>query len=918
MQRTIPYRRPGNPRGPSLLFPIVGLIVLVIAAFQAITFYVDSLWFESLGYESVYWYSLRTQGLVFLAFAGATTLALWLIFRMMLRGLGAPRRPFFAVGGETISLNPAQILKPIAPVIAVVLGLVFGAVFSADWTKYALFFRQPASNELEPILGKSISFYFFSLPVLQAVTGWLLAIAVISAIAAIIATVVDMTAQFRGLSLALCLLLTALAGRAFTSRYELLLDPHPLFTGVRYVDDHVILPGLWFVIAALLAGAVIAAINIRLAQPRNLIAAAAAPLLAYGVAGVLVPAYVSTFVVRPNELVRETPYIHHTIESTRKAYGLDRVEQVPFEPRVSNAVFNPAEHEPTLDNIRLWDWRALQSTLRQVQEIRTYYDFPDVDVDRYTINGKRTQMMIAARELSLNKLPAGSRNWVNERLIYTHGYGVTMNPVSQFTNEGLPELLLSNMPVESASPEIGVTRPEIYFGQLTDWPVYVRTRQKEFNYPEGETNNYVTYEGTGGIRMGSFFRRLLLAWSVGDLTKVPFSDDITPDSALLVRRNIAERAQTLAPFLVFDSDPYMIIGDGGRLYWMIDAYTASENYPYAQGVNTGGQTINYIRNSVKAVVDAYNGDVRFYVFDDQDPLIQAYRQIFPSLFMPSSQMPAALKEHVRYPELLFQVQALMYATYHVQNEQVYYNHEDVWTVAQQSRTQTGQQASNAIEPLYVLMQFPGENNPEFVNILPYTPSNRNNLIGWIAGRSDGDAYGSLRAYEFPKTRFVDGPLQIQARIDQDPQLSSQLTLWNQQGSTVIRGNLLVIPLNDILLFAEPIYLQAERSPMPELRLVVLATQDRLAYASRFPEALTNLLRISGGAPQITSTASPQPPSANSTPGSSMRTLIERANQSLTDYQRLTSEGRLGDAGQRLDELKRTLDELNKSSAVPRE
>jgi uncharacterized membrane protein (UPF0182 family) len=417
--------------------------------------------------------------------------------------------------------------------------------------------------------------------------------------------------------------------------------------------------------------------------------------------------------------------------------------------------------------------------------------------------------------------------------------------------------------------------------------------------------------------MGGFFRRLALAFAVGDLTKVPFSDDIQSDSILLMRRNIRERVTTLAPFLVFDEDPYIVVGEDGGLYWMIDAFTVSNRYPYSRHLVLGNRSLNYIRNSVKAVVNAYDGSVRFYVFDTDDPILQAWRLALPELFVLQSDMPEYLKRHIRYPELLFQIQATLYTTYHVQNEQVFYNREDLWTIARQDRAQTDGQASGALEPLFILMKFPGETTLEFVSMLPFTPANRNNLIGWMGARSDGSNYGSLRAYHFPKTRFVDGPLQIQARIDQDSQLSSQLTLWNQQGSTVIRGNLLVIPLDDTLLFAEPMYLQAERSPMPELRMVVLATQDQLAYAPTFPETLNVILRRSqpdhvAVSPQAQAPPG-QTPAAQVTTGPSapMRSLIDRANQSLRDYRRLTAEGRLGEAGLRLEELNRTLEEMNR-------
>ncbi len=905
------FRRP-----KSFILRLVFLILLLIAAFQSISFYVESLWYGSLGFESVYWYRLRTQAQVFLGVSIITAFALWTLFRLVTPPPGHTRRPFLQFGQEAIAIPTADALKGLALPAAIILGIFFGLSFSSDWSTFALFVHRTATPDVtDPILGRQLSFYLFTLPVLEAVASWFLAICVIGLIVAILLAATDMLASFRGVSLALCLLLLAAAFQVYVGRYGLLVEEHGLLTGVRYVDQNIVLPGLLLVMAALLLGAAVAAANIRIARVRYLALAVGIPAVTYIVAGVIAPFYVTTFVVRPNELVREKPFIKNNIEFTRKAFALDQVEEVPFEPRVTNAVFDPARHPDTLENARLWDWRALQSTLRQIQEIRTYYDFPDIDVDRYLIAGKPQAVMLATRELSLNKLPSGSQNWVNERLIYTHGYGITMNPVSRFTKEGLPEFILSNMPVESTRPEINLKRPEIYFGEITDWPVYVKTRQKEFNYPEGDANNYNTYEGTGGVRMGSFFRRLLIAWSVGDIAKVPFSDDITADSALLMRRNVRERVSELAPFLLFDPDPYIVVGTDGALYWIIDGFTSSDGYPYARHLNLGSRPINYIRNSVKAVVDAYNGSVRFYVFDTADPIIQSYQKIFPKLFTDAKEMPDFLRAHVRYPELLFRVQASIYSTYHVENEQVFYNREDVWTIALQGRSQQGQGTADSIESFFVLMRFPGDIQQEFVSILPFTPANRNNLIGWIAGRSDGDKYGTLRAYHFPKTRFVDGPLQIQARIDQDPQLSSQLTLWNQQGSTVIRGNLLVLPLEDTLLFVEPIYLQAERSPMPELRLVVLATQDRLAYAPRFPEALAQLLQ---GAATSTSVATEtaerrlQLSTPSVSTSTDLRSMVDRANQALQDYRRLTSEGKLGEAGSKLDELKRTLEEMKAS------
>jgi uncharacterized membrane protein (UPF0182 family) len=628
---------------------------------------------------------------------------------------------------------------------------------------------------------------------------------------------------------------------------------------------------------------------------------------------------VSSFIVKPNELVREEPYIAYNIAATRAAFGLDKFVRSEFPAETTVDATDPANNQPTLNNIRLWDWHALQDTLRQVQEIRTYYDFPDIDIDRYDLNGTTREVMLAARELNVEKLPESSRNWINEKLIYTHGYGVTMNPVNGFTPEGLPTLLLSNMPVQSTVPGLRVTRPELYFGELTDTDVYVKTRQQEFDYPQGQSNNLTSYQGTGGIALGGFFKRVLIAIERGDLGTLPFSDDVNAESRLLMRRNIRDRVARLAPFLSFDQDPYMVVGDDGRLSWMMDAFTVSDSYPYATHYNDGEQPINYMRNSVKAVVDAYNGSVTFYVFDAQDPVLDAYRRIFPTLFKDASAMPADLRRHVRYPETLFKMQSEVYGLYHMTSPQVFFNREDLWTVATESVSDgSGGQTVSPMAPNFVLMKLPGGAAEEFVEILPFTPANRNNLIGWMAGRSDGADYGTAVVYDFPKTRLIDGPQQIEARIDQNAQLSGQLTLWNQQGSHVLRGSLLVIPSGKALLYAEPIYLQAQQSPMPELRLVVLALQDKLAYGTTFQAALRAL--FGGEASSLNASVEAAPAAPGAAPSAAapaaivgsavdMSALIAEAGKDFDDYQRLTAAGKLGEAGQKLEALKTVLAKL---------
>jgi len=476
------------------------------------------------------------------------------------------------------------------------------------------------------------------------------------------------------------------------------------------------------------------------------------------------------------------------------------------------------------------------------------------------------------------------------------------------------------MPVQSASGSITVKRPEIYFGEMTNEDVYVKTRQNEFNYPQGDTNSVTSYEGTGGIVLGGFLRRFLIAVDRGDVGKLPFSDDVTPDSRLLMRRNVRERVHALTgDFLTLDEDPYMVVGDDGRLQWMMDAFTTSESYPYSRHYRLERRSINYIRNSVKVVVDAYDGTTTFYVFDPSDPIINTYRSIFPSLFKDASAMPAGLRKHVRYPELQLELQAAVYGLYHMTDPGVFYNREDLWTVASEVRSNNQDQAAQPMMPNFVLMTLPGESGVEFVEILPFTPGNRNNLIGWIAGRSDGDNYGTLVAYNFPKNKLVDGPLQVEARIDQSPQLSGQLTLWNQQGSRVVRGSLLVIPMGRGLLYAEPIYLQSERSPMPELRIVVLALQDRLAYGPTFEAALAGLFGQGGpaGAGESARQVAQTPQGAQATQTGSaaapdVGALISDAARDLADYQRLTADGKLGEAGQRLEALKQKLDQLQRA------
>jgi uncharacterized protein len=917
-----------------VLFLLVAVVLVVIFGSRtALSYYVDSLWFGSLGYGEVFRKTLLLQWSLFGIFAALTFFILygWYLALKWFYRNELPSGGTIFVGGQPLKVPVDRIFHLVGFGACAVVGIISGVSATANWTTFAqyLYATHTAAGPADPMFGRPVSFYLFTLPAWEFIAGWLLTLAIFTCLIAVLFIFttgasralagrgsVYVSLPWRGFSFSLAFLLLVIAINTYLSRFDRLLEDHTIFAGVTYTDAHVILTGLLVICAALAVGAAILAINlVSVPRARWFLVAIAPAVVCY--VGVQVLAwYVSSFVVKPNELVRERPYISYNIDLTRQAYGLNHLEQREFPAETTVEAAEPAQNQATLQNIRLWDWRALQDTLRQIQEIRTYYDFPDIDIDRYELNGDMRQVMLAARELNIEKLPESSRNWINEKLIYTHGYGITMNPVNGFTPEGLPTLILSNMPIQSTIPSLVVTRPEIYFGELTDTDVYVKTRQQEFNYPQGQTNSLSSYQGTGGIPVGGFGRRVLIAADRGDLTKLPFSDDVNSQSRLLMRRTVRERVAALAPFLTYESDPYMVVGADGRLFWMIDAFTTSDSYPYSRHYSLGDNSINYMRNSVKAVIDAYDGTTTFYVFDPHDPIVAVYRRIFPTLFKDAAAMPPDLRKHVRYPELLLKMQAAVYGLYHMTDPQVFYNREDLWTVASEvGLDEFGQQKTMVMEPNFVLMKLPGEPSIEFVEILPFTPANRNNLIGWIAGRSDGAAYGTWIVYDFPKTRLVDGPLQIEARIDQNAQLSGQLTLWNQQGSHVRRGTLLVIPCGRALLYAEPIYLQAERSPMPELRLVVLALQDRLAYGPNFESAMHSLFGGEASSLSVSTAAQVEPlrttnvPAGTSNVATDLNALISGAAQDLADYQRLTAEGKLGEAGQKLEQLKRKLDEL---------
>ena len=708
-----------------LLVVLAAVAVVLLGGRTWLSYYIDALWFGSLGYGDVFWKTLSIQSVVFLAFAAATFAILYGTFLGLQWAYltDLPIGHTIWIGGQPLRLPVEPILRLIAIAASLLIALAGGAVMMAQWPTLALYwYAQRTVSVADPIFAKPLSFYLFTLPAWELIAGWLMLLAVINCGVAVFFVIVAggtralersrgtyRPLSWRGLSLTFAFFLLMLALQVYLGRFDKLMEGHTVFSGVTYTDSHVLLPGLLVVCIALLAGVGIALVNAVWAQRGRWLIAAVVPAavcyLVFQAAGW----YVSSFIVKPNELVREQPFISHNIELTRQAYGLDGVSHREFPAETSVLAADAANNQATLQNIRLWDWRALQDTLRQIQEIRTYYDFPDIDIDRYEINGNMRQVMLAARELNLDKLPESSRNWINEKLIYTHGYGITMNPVNGFTPEGLPTLLLSNMPVQSTVPGLNVTRPEIYFGELTNSDVYVKTRQKEFNYPQGESNSFTNYQGTGGIVIGGLVRRILIGAARGDLAKLPFSDDVNSSSRLLMRRNVRTRVEALAPFLTYDPDPYILVSEEGRLYWMMDAFTTSDSYPYSSHYLLNDDRINYMRNSVKVVVDAYNGTATFYVFDSGDPILATYRRVFPGLFKDASAMPPDLRKHVRYPEMLLRLQAEVYGLYHMTNPEVFYNREDLWTVANQvGMSEMGEQATQPMQPNFVLMSCRGK------------------------------------------------------------------------------------------------------------------------------------------------------------------------------------------------------------------
>jgi uncharacterized membrane protein (UPF0182 family) len=804
-------------------------------------FYTDWLWFKEVGYEQVFLRSLTAQSLVTVSTAVLIFLVLAGNLRVALRAL-RPRQFMVATaaGPQTITVNPASI-RPLVTIGVALVAVVVGLFSGAQWEKWLYFIHATPFGQLDPILSRDVSFYVFTLPLLETVHGLLFLTLILATGASALAYFVGgdvgldpihgiqaSRGAVRHLALLAAALLLVLAFGAWLGIPQLLTTPSNVVGGASYADVHARIPALRVLIVAALVGALVTvwqAIGARRLWP---VAAAAALYFVVTIGGSAYAAIIQRFVVAPNEQVRETPFIGYNINATRAAFGLDRVEerQLSGESRLTRADLD--RNAATIDNVPIWNERPLLDTFSQIQEIRTYYDFPAVDTDRYTINGQYRQVMLSARELNSASLP--SRTWINERLTFTHGYGLALGPVNEVTpGEGLPVLFIRDLPVVSTA-DLKVTQPAIYYGELTNDHVFVKTRTEEFDYPRGDDNVFTTYGGDGGVPLSNVFRRLMFAIRFRS-TDVFFSPNLTYASRVMMYRRIADRVERIAPFLKYDPDPYLTISNG-RLMWMQDVYLTTTRYPYS----TSAQGVNYIRNAVKVTIDAYHGRTVFHLVDPSDPIAATIGKIFPGLFQPLSAMPEDLRMRLRYPQQIFALQASMFTTFHMQSPAVFYNREDQWEVP--SFDVGGQ--PTPMHPYYTIMKLPGEKGPEYIQMLPFTPRQKDNLAAWMVARSDGEHYGRLMVFQFPKQTVIFGPRQVAARISQDQVISPQITLWNQQGSEVIQGTLLVIPIEESLIYIRPLYLRAAGGSIPELTRVIVAYQNQIVMEETLDAALERI------------------------------------------------------------------------------
>ncbi|MFN2383974.1 MAG: UPF0182 family protein [Gemmatimonadota bacterium] len=916
----------------------VGVMALFFILGAAVNTTVEALWFEELGFGSVYWTAFRTR-LVVRLIAGLVILGFFFAnLRVASRSFSSIRRRISNI--EFHEEIPARYLNLTALAGATFLAFLFSAAVSSRWLDILAWIHQAPFDTVDPVFGKNIAFYVFSLPLYRHLQSLalLLVIAAIVILGVVYVTsggleFVNNRLRFRerplrhlGVNVALLLLILAWGYRL--DLYELVYSTRGVVYGASYTDIHAQMLGFQVLLALALAGFGLVVYDLVRGRFKLTLTALGALVIGIVLFKGLYPNAIQQFEVEPNEIGKEAPYIARNIAHTRAAYDLNAIVERPFAAAEIPAVADLEAAGQTLANIRLWDWRPLLDSYSQLQEIRLYYEFEDVDVDRYDLGAGPQQVMLAAREMAVEELAPDVQTWQNLHLIFTHGYGLVMSPVNAVTPEGLPQFFLSDIPPsapDSLAAVLTVDRPEIYYGERTADYVLAATRAQEFDFPQGDQNIYTSYQGTGGLPVDAWWRRAVFGWYLGSL-KFLLTDEIMPESRLLLFRQIRLRAARIAPFLEYDADPYLVLL-GGRLLWVQDAYLTSDRYPYSEPVTAfGGRRLNYIRNSVKVVIDAYDGDVSFYAWDPADPLLRTYANVFPELFTPRDAMPEGLEAHMRFPEDLFTIQADVLRAYHMQDPRVFYNREDLWNFP----NEVHQGTSTPMEPYYVLLRLPDDETLAFQLVQPFTPARRDNMIALLAAKSDPADYGRRVVYQFPKDRLIYGPMQIEARIDQDPVISQQITLWSQKGSSVIRGSLLVIPIGEAILYVEPLFLQAQQSQLPELTRVIVTYGSNIVMEPTLEDAMAALIRESGGGafagvggtPDAASgmvTTAPGAGPAVGPPGGSPPTgpaapaeAPALARQAQAAYQRAVAAQRRGDwaaYGAALEDLGRILEQL---------
>jgi len=908
------------------------LIAFTVFFFWYMDFYGELLWFQSLGYDERFWVSIFSQSIFAAAGAVISALITFLLTSKIIRY--------------------RKVIRSLVFIIAILIGGSWGY---SNWDVILKFWYAVPAGITEPIFNNDAGFYLFKLPFLQSIYSLLFSLSFISLIAIIISVFVSLSGdtprfeypvenveqQFKQLYFIIGVFLLVLTLGKYLDRYSLMYTKTGIVAGPGWTDVNILLPGysitivisfffaLLFLIPGLRKAAQKRFLNIfkRYGQLRIafILSSLAILFVTWFLALIAVPGLFQWLRVQPNEITFEVPYISNNISLTRYGFGLNNIEEKEY-PVIGDFTQANVDSNPAIfNNIRLWDWHALQAVYKQFQEIRLYYEFTDVDVDRYTYNNKYTQTMISARELEVNNLPKQSQTFVNRIFKYTHGFGITLASVSEFTQQGLPHLLIKDIPPVSEYSNLTVDQPRIYFGEVTNSHVIVNSKEDEFDYPSGEDNVYYNYKAKSGVEISNFWRKFLFGWKF-DGSSFLFSSYTTENSRILFHRQIEERVKLLAPFLKFDDDAYIVLADG-KLYWIIDAYTTSHYFPYSEPFSSierieykeGERSKilenqiagylegeNYIRNSVKAVVDAFSGEVNFYIFDDKDPIIKVWKKIYPELLKSKDKMPKSIYAHIRYPKDLLLAQGSIYSKYHMNDPRVFYNQEDLWIRA----TEIYYKDVKPVDPYYIMWQLPEHNEPQFTLVLPFTPKNRQVSIGWITGMCDGDNYGKFLAYKFTKEKSVLGPQQVETKIDQDRFLSGQLTLWNQSGSNVIRGNTLAIPVDKTMFYVEPIYLQAETAAYPELRLVVVMHGDNLSYAETFEKALQGLFNKTGQQLPVTVQKSQD---TKAQPTITNVQLIKKANDAFNNYLKYLGDRKFSESSKELENLQNYLKELSEKA-----